>query len=191
MNWFEVLGISIGLAMDAFAVAVAAGISLGEVTRRHTFRLAFHFGLFQFMMPLLGWLAGTRMSGCVAGYDRLAAFVLLSLVGVKMLWDARRDDSDRRSNDPTRGLMLLTLSLATSVDALAVGVSMALLRVPIWTLCAVIGLVAATMTTLGIRFGARLGPRWEHRAEMVGGGVLLLIAAQTLISYWTARPGAL
>ncbi len=191
MNWFEVLGISIGLAMDAFAVAAAAGISLDEVTSRHTFRLAFHFGLFQFMMPLLGWLAGTRMSGSVAGYDRLAAFVLLSLVGVKMLWDARRKDSDRRRNDPTRGLMLLTLSLATSVDALAVGVSLALLRVSIWTPCAAIGLVAATMTTLGIRFGARLGPRWGHRAEIVGGGVLLLIAAQTLISILTARPGTL
>ena len=186
MNWFEVLGISIGLSMDAFAVAMAAGISLGEVTRGHTFRLAFHFGLFQFMMPLLGWLAGTRLSGWVAGYDRLAAFVLLSLVGVKMLWDARRDNSGGRGNDPTRGLMLLTLSLATSVDGLAVGMSLALLRVSIWTPCAVVGLVAATMTTLGIRFGARLGPRWERRAEMVGGGVLLLIAAQTLVSYWIA-----
>ena len=127
----------------------------------------------------------------MAGYDRLAAFVLLSLVGVKMLWDARRTGGRPPRQRPTRGFMLLTLSLATSLDALAVGMSMALLAsASIWIARAVIGLVAAMMTMLGIRFGGRLGSRWEHWAEMVGGGVLLLIALQMFVSYLTAHPVA-
>ena len=103
MHWFELLGIAVGLAMDAFAVAVAAGVRLDEVTPRHAIRLAFHFGLFQFMMPVFGWLAGTRLSPWMAAYDQLAAFVLLSLVGGKMLWDARRGRHRQGGSDPDPG----------------------------------------------------------------------------------------
>ena len=157
MSWFNLLGIAVGVAMDAFAVAVAVGVSLESVTPRRTLRLAFHFGLFQFVMPLIGWVIGRQMSGHTAGYDQLAAFALLSLVGMKMLWDSRRPEGHTHRGDPTKGFMLIALSLATSLDALAVGMSLALLRVSIWAPAAVIGLVAATLTMVGIYCGGRLG----------------------------------
>jgi putative Mn2+ efflux pump MntP len=190
VNWLELLGISVGLAMDAFAVAAAVGVRLEAVTPRHAFRLAFHFGLFQFVMLVIGWLAGTRLSDAVGAYDQLAAFGLLSVVGGKMLWDALDGRSRRTDADPTRGLMLATLSLATSVDALAVGVSMALMRISVWMPSVVIGLVAAAATAVGIHFGGRLGLRWGRVAELCGGVVLLLISLQPLILYLTAKGAA-
>jgi manganese efflux pump family protein len=184
------LGLAIGLAMDAFAVAIAAGLTLDRVTSRHVFRLAFHFGLFQFLMPIIGWLAGNWLADYIGTYDHWVAFGLLTFVGGKMLLDARRGEKAESRADPTRGLMLVTLSVATSLDALAVGISMALSMPPAktggptWLLIGmpsvVIGLVAAAFTTTGIAFGARLGPRWENRAEVIGGCVLLAIGAKIL-----------
>ncbi len=175
-----------GLAMDAFAVSIAAGLTLAPVTPRQTFRLAFHFGLFQFLMPVLGWLAGKEVVVYIRAYDHWAAFGLLALVGGKMLWEARWPSEPDRRADPTRGLMLVALSVATSIDALAVGLSMGLMGVPIWTASIVIGLVAATLSTLGMRFGSRLGPRWGRGAEAVGGVVLLAIGVRVLLSHLLA-----
>jgi putative Mn2+ efflux pump MntP len=191
VNWLDVLGLSLGLAMDSFAVALAVGASLQSVTTRQTLRLAFHFGLFEFMMPVIGWLAGRKVSGFAGGYDQLAAFALLSLVGAKMLWDARRPEGRWRRRDPTKGLMLVALSLAISLDALAVGMGMALLQVPIWTPAVVIGLVVAGLTAVGIRCGGRIGPRWGRWAEVAGGMVLLAIGLQALFSFLNTRPPAL
>ena len=181
MYWITLLGIAIGLAMDAFAVSIAAGLSLGRVGRRQTFRLAFHFGLFQAMMPVLGWLAGSQLAAQVRAFDHWIAFGLLSFVGGKMLLEARRQKDTRSKTDPTRGLMLVTLSVATSIDALAVGLSMAFLRVSVWVPAIVIGLVAAVLTATGITFGSRLGPRWGTRAQVLGGCILLLIGLKILV----------
>ena len=183
MNWLNLLGISVGLAMDALAVSIVAGMTLASVTPRHTFRLAFHFGLFQFMMPVIGWLAGREMAGSIAAYDHWLAFGLLSFVGGKMLFDAYGEPEIDAKSDPTRGLMLVTLSVATSIDALAVGLSMGLIQVSVWVPSVVIGLVAATLSAIGIRFGNRLGPRWGHRAEVVGGCILILIGTRILFSH--------
>ena len=114
--------------------------------------------------------------------DHWLAFGLLSFVGGKMLWDSRRRDESESRTDPTRGLALMTLSVATSLDALAVGVSMALLGVSIWIPSVVIGLVAAGLTAIGIGFGARLGPRCESWADVAGGSVLLLIGVSILLA---------
>ena len=165
--------------MDAFAVSIAAGLSMAPVTARQTFRLAFHFGLFQFMMPIFGWLVGKELVAYVGGYDRWVAFGLLALVGGKMLLDARGQQDPKSEADPTRGLMLVGLSVATSIDAFAVGLSMAFVHVSIWIPSVAIGVVAATLSTIGIscgsRLGSRLGPRWGRRAKIVGGAVLILI----------------
>lgn len=185
MNWVNLLGISIGLAMDAFAVCIVAGMTLGTVTPRHTFRLAFHFGLFQFMMPILGWLAGNSVASYIVDYDHWLAFGLLACVGGKMLLEARRKDAPDTRADPSRGWMLVTLSVATSIDALAVGLSMAFIGVSIWVPSVVIGLVAAAFSVVGLRFGARLGSQWGHRAEIAGGCVLILIGTRILISHLT------
>lgn len=186
LGWLELIGISVGLAMDAFAVAVATGITLDRVTPRHVFRLSFHFGLFQFVMPIIGWLAGQRLAGQrLAGqfndYDHWVAFALLGYVGGKMLWEAWSDKDAGSENDPTRGLRLLTLSVATSIDALAVGVSMALLGVSVWFPSVVIGLITAALTSIGITFGGRIGSRWGCWAEVAGGVVLILIGFKVLL----------
>lgn len=183
MHWLTLLGIAFGLAMDAFAVATAAGLSLGSVTPRHVFRLSFHFGLFQFLMPVVGWMAGTRFASYIGAYDHWVAFGLLAYVGAKMLWEAFADRPAEARSDPTRGLMLVTLSVATSLDALAVGLSMALLGVDIWLPSVVIGLVAAVMTMIGLALGRRLGPRCGFWAELAGGIILLAIGLRILLSH--------
>lgn len=186
LNWPSLFGLSIGLAMDAFAVAIAAGMAIDAVTPRHVFRLAFHFGLFQFLMPVVGWFIGLHLAAYVAGYDQWAAFALLTYVGGKMLWEARekknRPKHRRTESDPTRGLSLLTLSVATSLDALAVGMSMAFLGVSVWVPSQVIGVVTATLTTIGILFGGRIGSRWGHWADIAGGVVLIVIGLKVLLT---------
>jgi putative Mn2+ efflux pump MntP len=164
--------------MDAFAVSIAAGFLLSPVGPRQMFRLAFHFGLFQFLMPVIGWLAGQTVAGSFSVYDHWIAFGLLWYVGGKMFWESfHREESEPRG-DPTRGLTLVTLSVATSLDALAVGLSMALLRCSIWGPSVVIGIVAAAFTTVGITFGGRLGPRLGRWAELAGGIILMTIGAK-------------
>ena len=184
LSWLNILGIAVGLAMDAFAVAIAAGLSLPRVTGGHVFRLAWHFGLFQFLMPVAGWLAGGTVSRYLAGYDHWVAFGLLVFVAGKMLYEAFFLDAGAKAKaDPTRGWMLLTLSIATSIDALAVGLSLAFLEVSIWLPAVVIGIVAGVLTAVGIIFGSRLGSRWEHRAEVAGAIVLLAIGVRIVVTH--------
>ena len=188
MNWLNILGLAVGLAMDAFAVSVAAGLTVPQVTRRHVFRVAWHFGLFQFLMPVLGWLAGVAVAEHIHAYDHWAAAGLLGILGGKMLYEAWRGDragpdADARApRDPTRGITLVLLSIATSIDALAVGVTLAFLDVSIWLPSVVIGLVAGALSAVGITFGGRIGPRRRRWAEAAGGIVLLAIGARILIA---------
>jgi putative Mn2+ efflux pump MntP len=183
VNWLNLLGISVGLAMDAFAVSIAAGMSVSNVTPRHVFRVAFHFGLFQFMMPILGWGVGSTFASYVAAYDHWLAFGLLSIIGGKMLLDARSPPEKKRS-DPTRGWLLLMLSVATSIDALAVGFSMAFLRISIVLPCVVIGIVAALFSAAGIIFAKRVLRRWRRAADALGGCILIAVGIRVLIAHW-------
>ena len=186
MNWLNVLGISIGLAMDAFAVSLAVGLTLAKVTPRHTFRMAFHFGLFQFLMPIAGWLLGRETVTIVAAFDHWLVFGLLAFIGVKMLREANEDREFDPANDPTRGLTLVTLSIATSLDALAVGLSMAFIGISVWIPSVLIGLVAFGLSAVGITSGSRIGPKWGPWAERLGGGVLILIGLKVLVSHLAA-----
>lgn len=167
--------------MDAFAVAIATGLAIPQLTRRHIFRLAFHFGLFQFMMPIIGWMAGMTVQAYISYYDHWLAFALLAFIGGKMLWEGIRGDQEENREDPTRGLLLVTLSIATSIDALAVGLSMALLQVSVWLPSIIIGLVAGGLTTVGIRFGSQIGARYGRAAEIAGGLVLLGIGIRIVV----------
>lgn len=185
LNWLSLLGIAVGLAMDAFAVSIAVGLTLESVTPRHVFRLAFHFGLFQFLMPIVGWLAGEQVAAYIGEYDHWAAFALLGYVGGKMLWEAGHEKRARPNRDPTRGTTLILLSVATSIDALAVGLSMAFVGVTVWVPSVVIGIVAAAMTAIGISLSNRIGSRWGRWAEAAGGIVLILIGLRVLISHLT------
>lgn len=183
MNWITVLGISLGLAMDAFAVSIATGLKLGRATPRHVFRLAFHFGLFQFMMPVIGWYLGQQVAALIERFDHWIAFGLLAMIGGRMLWDAGNERESDAKSDPTRGLSLVTLSVATSIDALAAGIGLAFLRESIWIPSVTIGVVTATLTGVGITFGSRLGSRWGRWAEVVGGCVLILIGLRIAVTH--------
>lgn len=183
MHWINLLGISLGLAMDAFAVSIAVGLMLDKITPRHVFRLSFHFGLFQFLMPILGYLAGERVAVYIRDYDHWIAFALLGYVGGKMLWEAGHEKKASPDHDPTRGLTLVGLSVATSIDALAVGLSMAFVGITVWIPSVVIGLVAAAMTAIGLMLSNRIGSRWGRCAETVGGIVLILIGLRVLITH--------
>ena len=177
-----VIGIAFGLAMDAFAVAVAASTTLQRVTGRQFFRFSWHFGLFQFLMPVLGWLLGRWASPLLESAAHWIAFGILAVLGARMILESRRADGPQAGKgDPTRGWSLVLLSLATSVDAFAVGLGLAMLGTRILLASAVIGLVAAVMTLVGMRFGIALGHRAGPRAELLGGAILVLLGIRVLI----------
>jgi putative Mn2+ efflux pump MntP len=182
MNLFEIVLIALGLAMDAFAVCIAAGTL--EVVRgvRPTFRLAFHFGLFQFMMPVIGWFAGINVAASVQAVDHWIALGLLSFVGIRMIRSAL-DPEPGPQVDPSRGVTLVTLSIATSIDAMAIGFSLAMLRVDIWYPSAIIGLITGLLCTLGVQVGGRLGARFGQRMSVAGGVILILIGLRILASH--------
>jgi len=184
MNNFEIILIAVGLAMDAFAVAVSSSVVIGRVTARQVFRLGFHFGLFQALMPILGWLAGRTVRQDIEAWDHWLAFALLAFIGSKAIYGACRSDAtSKNSSDPTRGFNLLFLSTATSIDALAVGISFAMLGVSVWYPSAVIGVVTALLTAAGVLLGGRLGLRFGKRIEAGGGLVLILIGLKILVDH--------
>ena len=183
MDWLTIFGLALALAMDAFAVALGVGINLSPLTGRHLFRLGFHFGLFQALMPIFGWLAGMTIQRWIQSYDHWVAFALLIFVGGKMLYEAFHDDETNDAKDPTRGLTLVILSLATSIDALAVGLSLAMLNISIWTPALVIGLVAGTLTVVGLLLGRRCEAIWGKRVEIFGGLILCAIGTKILLQH--------
>lgn len=183
MDLLTVFGIALALAMDAFAVALTAGAVLNPLTRRHLFRLGFHFGLFQALMPIGGWLIGMTVQKWISAYDHWIAFGLLAFVGGRMILEAFNEEEDKEVSDPTRGLTMVMLSVATSIDALAVGLSLAMLGISVWMPAAVIGVVAGILTVLGMLLGRRLGHNWGKRVEVCGGLVLCIIGLKILLEH--------
>jgi putative Mn2+ efflux pump MntP len=183
MNLAEILLIAFGLAMDAFAVCLGAGTTQHIKGPRPVFRLAFHFGLFQALMPILGWLVGSTINQWIAPVDHWIAFALLAFVGVRMIRSGLDTDGESHSTDPSRGATLIMLSVATSIDAFAVGLSLAVLGVDIILPSIIIGLVAGGMSLLGIFLGGRLGKTFGKRMEVVGGLILIAIGARVVISH--------
>jgi putative Mn2+ efflux pump MntP len=174
--------------MDALAVAIATGILLGKVSGRQTFRLSWHFGLFQFLMPVCGWMAGLSIERYLSGYDHWLAFGLLGFIGGKMIYEALRGSGVEKSvSDPTRGMSLVFLSVATSIDALAVGLSLGVMRIRIWYPAVVIGMVAGSLTAIGMHLGAPLGNRLGRKMEVFGGIVLVGIGCYILYNHLALR----
>lgn len=183
MNYLSIVFIAVALAMDAFAVSVACAAFLGQLNGRQKFRLSFHFGLFQFFMPLIGWLAGSRIVRYIEAYDHWIALIILTVIGVKMIFDARHEKVKHFSGDMTRGWSLVTLSIATSIDALAVGFSIGIIRDSIMIPAIIIGVVAAVMTLVGIRLGTYLSEKFGQKISIVGGVVLILIGVQIVLKH--------
>ena len=183
MTFLTVFAIALALAMDAFAVSVSAAATLPSVTWRHYFRLSFHFGLFQFLMPVVGWTLGVSVRGYIEAWDHWIAFAMLSLVGLNMLREALfGEEEEKRSGDPTRGVQLIMLSVATSIDAMAVGLSFAMIGVSVWWPAVVIGLVCAAVTAAGVKIGRILGGTriLGNKVSVLGGLVLIGIGIKIL-----------
>ncbi len=182
------LAVAVALAMDALAVAIVTGLTVSPLTGRHVFRLSFHFGLFQALMPAAGWAAGVALHRYIAAFDHWLAFALLAVVAVRMIRGALRAEGEKRRviNDPTSGWELVMLSVATSVDALAVGLSLALLGSAILGPALVIGVVAAGFTCAGMLLGRRIGARWGQRVEIVGALILLAIGLKIVLEHTMA-----
>lgn len=186
MKFVNIFAIAVALAMDAFAVSIATGINLKTVSYRQTFRLSWHFGLFQAMMPVIGWRAGASIRGYVERYDHWIAFGLLTFIGISMIKEALGNDKSKKpKKDQTRGWTLVILSVATSIDALAIGFSISLLKVSIWTPALIIGIVAGLFSIIGLQIGERIGSaqRVSLYAETIGGIVLIAIGFNILYEH--------
>jgi putative Mn2+ efflux pump MntP len=185
VNFLIVLGLALALAMDAFGVSLSVGMNLVRTSAVQTLRLASFFGLFQFLMPVIGWGAGTTIIGLIERFDHWIAFALLLGVGGKMIVESfrRREDFKIRKSDPTKGLSLFVLSVATSLDALAVGLSLAALHAAIIYPAVIIGVVAFLTTVIGMRLGPVLGRIVGKRAELAGGLILILIGIKILADH--------
>lgn len=184
MGVFMLLGIALSLAMDSGAVAIASSIKLCQVNRGQLLRMSLAFGFFQFIMPVLGWYLGQGVVTRIQSVGYWVAFALLVLVGGHMLWEALQAGSKPvEAADPTRGWKLFFLSIATSIDALAVGVSFSMLGFSIWLPATVIGVITAGVTALGLQLGCRLGNALGRKMDLAGGLVLIAIGVLTLLGH--------
>ena len=183
MGLVELFLIAVGLSMDAFAVSVCKGMGMQRLNMGQAVVIALFFGVFQAGMPLIGWAVGEQFAHFVTKYARFIAFVLLAFVGGKMLWDAFHEDDDEiQPGDPKLNIgELFMLAIATSIDALAVGVSFAFLDVAIAPSVTLIGVTTFVLSIAGVFIGHQFGSRWEKPATIVGGIVLILIGLKILL----------
>jgi putative Mn2+ efflux pump MntP len=183
MGFFSILLVALGLSADCFAVALGGSIAMKSHSRLQVLRAAVAFGLFQALMPVLGWLIGQTVVDLIADYDHWVAFGLLAIVGGHMLWESFRHREDRKATDITRGWPLIVLSLATSIDALAVGLTFPFIDVNIWLASPTIGLVAFAATVVGFLLGRRVGKLAGRWASAVGGLLLIAIGFRILLTH--------
>lgn len=189
MDFAAVLLIAIGLAMDAFSVSVCSGMCFRDMRFYGALRMAGFFGAFQAGMPVAGWLGGTLLAEYISGFDHWIAFGLLAVIGGKMIVESIRRGPEECPPDPLRLGMLLVLSVATSIDALAVGISLAVLDTTIAGPVAVIGLVTFGLSLMGVCLGKRCGDIFHGKIEIVGGVILIGIGLRILLSHLLAAPG--
>jgi len=175
--------IAFGLAMDSFAVSITSGLRMKNPRVRNALKIAVFFGSFQAFMPVIGWLAGISILDLISGVDHWIAFGLLILIGCKMIYESSRIESSGKELNPLNGYVLLTLSVATSIDALAVGISLAFLRIPIVTPILIIGIVTFLLSFLGVYAGSRIGHFLERKIETLGGLILIGIGMKILVEH--------
>jgi putative Mn2+ efflux pump MntP len=182
MSNLTLLAIAFALALDAFTVAFAGAAAAPNPEWRRAIRLAWHFGLFQALMTLLGWGAGRAFEALIQDYAAWLAFALLTVVGARMIVESGGAGRGRPRGDMTKGAALVMLSVATSLDALAVGASLSMMHAKAWTPSLAIGAVAAGLTLVGVRAGGRVGAKWavDRWAEIAGGAMLIGIGLNVL-----------
>ena len=182
MGFVELFILAVGLSMDAFAVSVCKGLSAGKVKLKHMFACGIWFGGFQALMPLIGYLLGVSFQHLIVKFDHWIAFVLLAIIGVNMIRESFGDDEEEL-NSAFYPKAMLPLAVATSIDALAVGVSFAFLQVKIVPAVSLIGVTTFILSGVGVKIGGFCGMKWKKRAEFVGGLILIGIGLKILIEH--------
>ncbi len=175
--------IALGLAMDAFAVSIVSGATFKKLKVRHALRMAAFFGGFQAAMPLIGFLAGMTVRDYTAAYDHWVAFALLAAVGGKMIYESFKIEEAEKKRNPTNTLVLLTLSIATSIDALAVGITLSMITDAVVAAAVVIGLITFVLSFAGVYVGKKFGHFFENKIEILGGLVLIAIGLKILLEH--------
>lgn len=180
MNIIEILLLGIGLSMDAFAVSVCKGLSVQRLQLKHALTVGIYFGGFQALMPLIGYILGSRFQALIASTDHWIAFALLVLIGANMVREALGEKGEER-NDSFSFKTMLPLAVATSIDALAVGITFAFLKVNIGLAIVLIGCTTFVISVVGIKIGNVFGTRYQKKAEIAGGVILILLGIKILL----------
>lgn len=184
MGIIELFVIAVGVSMDAFAVSICKGLSISKVRSRYVYRTALWFGGFQALMPLIGYFVGVHFADLVSEVDHWIAFVLLSLIGANMVKESF--DKKIEENPDFSFRTMFAMAVATSIDALAVGVSFAFLKVDIWTSVLIIGITTAAFSGVGVLIGNVFGSRYKSKAELLGGFILIAMGLRILITHLSA-----
>lgn len=192
MGAFELFLIGVGLSMDAFAVSICKGLKMKKVNKLHCFIIALFFGGFQAIMPLIGWLLGTQFERYITSIDHWIAFVLLVFIGGKMVWESikEKEEEDNCKEDNSRLDLweLFLLAIATSIDALAVGITFAFLQVSILPAITIIGCTTFVLSIIAVYIGNIFGAKYKKKAEIIGGIILILIGLKILLEHLNLLP---
>lgn len=184
MNTIEVILISVGLAMDAFAVAVCKGLAMKKIDFKKMIIVGLYFGVFQGVMPIIGYLLGINFESFVTKIDHWIAFGLLSIIGINMIKDALKPECETETqNDSIAFKTMVVLAIATSIDALAVGITFAFLKTNLLAVISSIGLITFTLSILGVWIGNKFGNKYESKAQIIGGCILIIMGIKILFEH--------
>ena len=187
LMFIELFLLGIGLAMDAFAVSVCKGLGMRRLNKKQAFIIGLYFGGFQALMPLIGWLLGSQFQKYITSIDHWIAFILLGFIGGKMMIEAIREWNEEETVDvmdaPLDHKNMLVLAVATSIDALAVGITFAFLDTPIIEAITIIGITTMVISIIGVVVGNFFGSRYKSKAEFIGGLILVLLGLKILLEH--------
>lgn len=183
MSIIEIALIGVGLAMDAFAVSICKGLAMRRMNYKKAIIIAAFFGVFQALMPALGYVLGTTFANKIAAIDHWIAFILLALIGANMIKEALSSDDDECQDDSLRLGDLIMLSIATSIDALAVGIIFAFFNVSLLLSVSMIGIITFIICVIGVKVGNVFGEKYKSKAELAGGLILIVMGAKILIDH--------
>ena len=186
MTFIEILLIGIGLSMDAFAVALSKGLSMRKLNMKAGILIAVFFGFFQAFMPFIGWLVCRNFEKYITSVDHWIVFVLLGFIGIKMIVDAIKEFKKEKKEEKDGQIRigeLFLLAIATSIDALAVGISFAFLNINIWSSITIIGITTLILSFIGVLIGCKFGARFQTKAQIAGGIILILVGVKILLEH--------
>ena len=183
MDFLSLFLLAVGLSMDAFAVSICKGLALKKIQFKHALIVGLWFGGFQALMPVIGYFLGAQFKDAIASYDHWIAFGLLILIGGNMIREAVFDKDEPETDSALSFRSMLVLAVATSIDALAVGVTFAFLDVNIWTSVALIGVTTCILSMIGVKVGSVFGAKYEKKAEFIGGVILILLGVKILLEH--------